>query len=150
MKKLRLFFLAMVLAVATPLGLASQQLPDEGARYKAATDWVNLVIRDHNYRQAARAANPAVASQMTPAAIEAAWVSIDRLLGDLISLKPKKQSLSAAGVYLTVLEGAFVNPAGRNSPPELMNITVTMAPNNSIYGFDVRGVRPRRAAPARR
>jgi hypothetical protein len=86
---------------------------------------------------------------MTSAAIQAAWVPIDRQLGDLISLKPKKQSLSAAGVYLTVLEGAFVNSAGRTSRPELMDITVTMAPNHSIYGFQVRGIRPR-PAPVRR
>lgn len=101
-----IFISLSVLLAAMPTGLQAQEEDAEAGRYNAAIEWVNLVVVEGNFEEAAAQAHEAVATQMTAAALEGAWAQLEPQLGALISLEPKEQGLEQ-GLNLVVLTGVF-------------------------------------------
>ena len=84
---------------------------------------------DGEFEEAAKQAHPAVAAQMTAAALEGAWAQLGPQLGELSSLEPQEQSLEQ-GMNLVVLTGVF--SAGT------FDVQVYMDDDHAVAGFFVR------------
>lgn len=129
MRRHALLTTAFLVISTAPAGLLAQEQEAVEARYEAAIAWVNLVVVDGEFEKAAEQAHPAVAAQMTAAALEGAWAQLGPQLGELNSLEPKEQSLEQ-GMNLVVLTGVFA--AGT------FDVQVYMGDDHAVAGFFVR------------
>ena len=118
-----------LLTAASPAAVFAQEQDADDARYEAAITWVKLVVVEGDFEAAAAQAHEAVAAQMTPAALEAAWAQLAPQLGELKSLEPKEQRIEQ-GLHLVVLTGVF--DAGT------FDVQVYMGDDHSVAGFFVR------------
>jgi hypothetical protein len=128
MRSLASSFLALLALITVPDTVLAQDDAVAGARYDAATAWVNL-LKDAEFEKAGEQVNAAVAAQLGATQLEAAWGQLGAQLGELESLEPKEQGMEQ-GYHVVVLKGVF--GAGT------FDVQVVMADDHTVAGFFVR------------